>query len=453
MRAANSAAPQVPRRAPWRRVEPEIPEAFAGLLQPMRYKVYYGGRGSAKSHSVARVALAEGACKPQNEPWRVLCTREIQNSIRESVHQLLAEQIAAMGIGDLYEIQDAVIRGRPRTQAAGTEFIFSGLRYKIDSIRSIENIKRCLVEEAHTVRKTSWEKLTPTIRVPGSEIWIVFNPELETDETYQRFVVHPPRDSIVRKVTWRDNPWFSDELRAELRETRRRSEDDYLNIWEGFTRQTLDGAIYANELREAQAQGRITKVPYDEAHPVNTYWDLGWADKTAIWFVQKIGFEYRAIDYVEDQQRKLTHYVKILQDRGYIYDRHFLPHDGGARELRTGQSAEEIIEGMGYEATVLPRTDPSLGINAARTLFGQCWFDEERCADGLHALRHYRYEVDPETGQFSQRPLHDQNSHGADAWRTFAMSKKETRGRPQLKPPTIRPRFLHPRAAGQAWMR
>ena len=119
----------------WRRVEPEIPAVFGGLLTPKRYKVYYGGRGSAKSHSIAKVLLAEAASKPQNDSWRVLCAREIQNSIKESVHQLLTEQVKIIGVEDLFDIQDQVIKGRPKTQAEGSEFFFSGLRHKIDSIK------------------------------------------------------------------------------------------------------------------------------------------------------------------------------------------------------------------------------------------------------------------------------------------------------------------------------
>jgi phage terminase large subunit len=382
---------------------------------------------------------------------RVLCAREIQKSIDQSVHHLLESQIRMLDLGRFYQVQDHKILGREGTRAAGTEFFFMGLRFNVDSIMSAESIDRVWVEQAEHVRKTSWDKLIPTIRKKGSEIWITLNPELETDESYDRFVKNPPEDAWVRKVTWRDNPWFGETTGpADMRTTRQRSEDDYLNVWEGHPKQTLEGAVYAREMREAQAEGRITKVPYDRRHPVSTYWDLGWADKTSIWFVQKVAFEYHVIDYHEDRHRTFEHYIRVLQGKGYAYDRHHLPHDGGSKDLKTGTSCEEILKDAGYTVTVLDRTDPALGINAMRTIFPQLWFDEERCADGLHALRHYRFEVDQDTGQYSSRPLHDEHSHGADAMRAFAMSKKERRARPELTPP--RRRVELPRNAAQRWM-
>lgn len=436
----------------WRRnVVPEIPEACRGIMEAHRFKVLYGGRGSAKSWTAARVLLAEAASKPQAMAWRTLCSREIQKSIKESVHQVLAEQVVQMNIEDLFEIQDQLIRGRRKTQAEGAEFFFSGLRHNIDSIKSVEGIVRCWVEEAHLVRKTSWDKLIPTIRRPGSEIIITFNPELDTDETFQRFVVHPPPDAWVKKVTWADNPWFWTTTGPEdMKATKRRSEDDYQNIWGGNTRQTLEGAVYAKEMREATAEGRICRVPYDARYPVSTYWDLGFADATAIWFVQKVGFEYHAIDYHEDRQHTIEHYIRVLQGKPYMYDTDYLPHDGAAQEIRTGKSVEEIMRTAGRQVKVLSRSDPSVGINAARTIFPQIYFDQDHTAEGLQALRHYRYDVNPDTGQFSSKPLHDQWSHGADGLRTFAMAVREPRSRHiELREP-MRPLQ---RARGAAWMR
>jgi len=136
------------------------------------------------------------------------------------------------------------------------------------------------VEEAKNVSRNSWAVLIPTIRKAGSEIWVSFNPELETDETYQRFIRNPPPGAIVRKLTYRDNPWLSDVSRAEIEHLKATKPDDYLNVYEGHCRVTLDGAIYADELRAATQDGRITRVPYDESIPVQTFWDLGWADCT-----------------------------------------------------------------------------------------------------------------------------------------------------------------------------
>jgi hypothetical protein len=160
---------------------------------------------------------------------------------------------------------------------------------------------------------------------------------------------------------------------------------------------------------------RITKVPYTPTNAVDTFWDLGFTDNTCIWLVQAIGFEYRIIDYFSDSQRNINYYLDVLQRRGYIYGRDWLPHDAEAKSLGTGKSVQEIMQAHGRRVYIVPKLSVEDGINAARTIFPNCWFDEEKCADGLHALRHYRYEVDEDLGTFSKKPLHDWASHGAGA--------------------------------------
>ena len=138
---------------------------------------------------------------------RILCAREFMTSMRDSVHKLLSDQIESMGLIGFYEITQATIRGKN-----GTEFSFVGLKNNVANVKSYEGVDICWVEEAQTVSRLSWNVLIPTIRKEKSEIWISFNPELETDETYQRFVVKPPRDSVLIKINWSDNPWFPDTL-------------------------------------------------------------------------------------------------------------------------------------------------------------------------------------------------------------------------------------------------
>jgi len=184
----------------------EFPVKLACLFEPKRYKVLYGGRGGAKSWGVARALLIKGA----KDPLRILCAREFQVSIKDSVHKLLADQIEQLGLAEFYEITNTAIRGRN-----GTEFSFVGLKNNIMSIKSFEGVDICWCEEAQTISKTSWNVLIPTIRKDNSEIWVTFNPELETDDTYQRFVISPPDNAFVQKITWRDNPWFPQTLREE----------------------------------------------------------------------------------------------------------------------------------------------------------------------------------------------------------------------------------------------
>jgi phage terminase large subunit len=251
------------------------------------------------------------------------------------------------------------------------------------------------------------------------------NPELEEDETYQRFVLDPPPDALVIKINHSDNPWFPEVLRKEMEFKKAKDPDGYLNIWEGHCRRCLEGAIYAEELRRAQEDGHICKVPYDATKEVETWWDLGWADNTSIWFQQTIGFEVRIIDFYQNNLQSLQHYAQVLRGKGYVLGTCHLPHDAKAKQLGTGRSTEELLRSMGFKVKVETKLGITDGINAARTLFNACYFDEQRCADGLHSLRRYRYDVDPDTKKFSKEPLHDWASHAADAFRYMGVGALE----------------------------
>lgn len=390
-----------------------FPEKLQCLFQPSRYKILHGGRGGSKSWGIARALLVKGV----ERPLRVLCAREIQKSIKDSVHQLLTDQISAMGMAGVYDVLAKEIRG-----PNGTLFVFEGLKHNVDNIKSKEGIDICWVEEAQTVSKSSWEKLIPTIRKEGSEIWVSFNPELETDETYQRFVVKPPTGAMVVKIGYQDNPWFPSVLKQEMEDLRERDYDAYLNVWEGHCKVTLDGAIFANEIRLATKENRFTRVPYEANKPVSTFWDLGRADMTAIWFAQVVGFEFRLIDYYENSGQALTHYIKVLKEKPYIYGEHWMPHDADNELLASETTIKQQMQSAGLPARIVPKTSVIEGIDAARAIFSKCYFDSEKCADGLHALRHYRYDVDPDTKERSQKPLHDWASHGADAFRYMALA-------------------------------
>ncbi len=406
----------------------EFPEKLSCLFQPVksRYRVLYGGRGGAKSWGIARALLIKGA----KDPLRILCAREFMTSMKDSVHKLLCDQIDDLSLNGMYEITQNTIRGKN-----GTEFNFVGLRNNIANVKSIEGVDICWVEEAQTVSAVSWNTLIPTIRKEDSEIWVSFNPELETDETYQRFVLNPPDNSVVTKINWNDNPWFPDTLRLEKDSLKLRDMQAYNTVWEGICRQTVDGAVFARELQQADLENRITKVGYDPSKPVHAVFDLGWSDATAIWFVQFIGMETRLIRYIEDSQKTITDYLAKMQTYGYIYDTLWLPHDAENKTLAAaGRSIEQIVKSMGYKTRIIPRTPIADSINAARTLFRNCWFDRENCHDGLQCLRHYRYEVDPETKQFSKNPLHDQYSHGADAFRMLGLMVNEPKKRAPPKP-------------------
>ncbi len=420
----------------------EFPEVLQPLFEPKRYKVLYGGRGGAKSWGVARALLLIAASRPT----RILCARELQKSIADSVLKLLAEQIVGLGLSDFFEVQKTAIIGKN-----GSTFAFGGLRHNATGLKSFEGVDIVWVEEAQNVSKGSWDILIPTIRKNGSEIWISFNPELDTDETWVRFVKDETpeyRDMAwVQRIIWSDNPWFPETLDKERRTLQARDPVAYLTVWDGHCRQTLDGAIYAAEIIAATSAGRITRVPYDATKPVHTFWDLGWSDKTSIWFAQAIGFEYRIIDFLQDSQKTVQHFLTELQGRGYVYGTDYLPHDAQAKTLASGgRSIEQIMRAAGRTVNIIPRLAVADGINAARTMFANCWFDQDKCADGLQALRRYRYDVDQATGQMSREPLHDENSHAADAFRYLAVSLRAPTAKKKAGP-------LPPsRSGGTSWM-
>ena len=391
----------------------EFPHKLQILFQKSRYKVLYGGRGGAKSWGVARALLILGA----KSPIRILCAREYQTSIKDSVHKLLCDQITALGLDTFYEITQAQIRGKN-----GSEFNFVGLKNNVANVKSYEGVDICWVEEAQTVSRHSWNVLIPTIRKQDSEIWVTFNPELETDETYQRFVLNPPPDCLVAKINWSDNPWFPETLRHEKDALKARDPAAYATVWEGICRRTVDGAIFAKEMEMAELEERITRVPYDATKPVHAVFDLGWADNTAIWFIQFIGMEIRVIRYLEANQQTISWYLAEMQKFGYMYDTLWLPHDAQNKTLAAnGRSIEEIVRAAGYSVRIIEKVPVLDSINAARTIFPKCWFDRINTEAGLQCLRHYRYDVDPETGQFSKKPLHDIYSHGADAFRYIGL--------------------------------
>lgn len=388
------------------------PKAFAELFEPHRFKVYYGGRGGAKSTAFANALLAQAYA----QPLRVMCTREIQNSIKDSVHALLKDRIAAIGLNDFYDVQEAQIVG-----ANGSRFFFAGLARNPDSLKSAEGVDRCWVEEGSSVSRGSWDKLIPTIRKPGSEIWVSYNPGLKSDAVHQIFHVEGRTGAMLRKVSWRDNPWFSEESKQEMEDLKRSDHDKYLHIWEGEFMQFADGAIYGKQLKACKEGGRIIRLPIETGEPVHTFWDLGRNDSTAIWMMQHIGPQHRFIDYYESRLEDLEHYVRVLKDRGYLYGTHHLPHDVEHDILGMPETRRKMLEKMGIKPLVVVPRIPHIneGIELTRKRFGSCWFDEVRCERGLECLSNYQFLFDEKYDTFRQTPAHTWASHGADAFRMF----------------------------------
>jgi phage terminase large subunit len=391
-------------------LECEIPEKLGFLFEPHRYKVLYGGRDGAKSHSVARALLIQGAEKP----LRIGCFREVQKSIRDSVHKLLSDLIEDMGMSSLYQVLQTEIRG-----SNGTEFAFAGLSAQTrDSIKSFEGLDRAWIEEAQSLAKRSWDILIPTIRKPGSEIIATLNPDMDTDDTYQRFIVNPPPTAKVVHVNFSDNPWRSRVLDEERERMQREKPDDYKHIYLGQCRPAMEGAIYYGEVSALRQSGRLCNAPYDPMLKVHVITDLGFNDYMSLLLVQRLGSEIRIIRYIEDRQRYIPSYSQELRELKLNFGKLYLPHDGKAKHL-TGASAQEQFTALGWDVEIVQDIGLEQGIRKAREVFPRVYVDKTNAVELLNRLGRYRRRVNAE-GQAST-PVHDDESHGADGFRYLAI--------------------------------
>ena len=394
-------------------IDARFPRKLAFLFKPARYKVARGGRGSGKSWGFARALILRCADKTT----RVLCTREIQKSIQQSVHQLLSDQIAALGLSEVFEILQTEIRG-----PNGSCFYFSGLSdVTATALKSFEGVDICWCEEAQAISAKSWKTLVPTIRKPGSEIWVTYNPELESDPTHEMFVTSPPPDCVSVLMNYNDNPYFPEVLENERKHAQATMKPaDYAHVWEGRCKPAIDGAIYFDEIALAEVEGRVRDVPADPLLKTHAIWDLGWNDSMSIVLVQRSASELRIVDYIEDSHRTLDDYVRQLKAMPLNWGIHYLPHDGFSKDYKTGKSAQEICEALGLAVEPIPNMAIEDGIRAARMSFGRMYFDKTKAARLIECLKRYRRHIN-KTTQEASSPLHDEYSHGADAFRYTAI--------------------------------
>lgn len=389
-------------------IDAALPEYAEGLREPHRHKCLYGGRGGSKTWTVARQLLLDA----HESPLRVLCAREIQNSIRDSVHRTLVDQSAFLGLP--YLVTDNEIR-----HPNGSLFIFKGLRTNVESIKSLEGIDRCWVEEANRVSKPSWDILLPTIRKSGSEIWVTFNTGEESDPAYQMFVVNPLPDTWTRKVGWEDNPWFHEltdliRLRDHAYAT---DPDAAANIWGGEPSQATDAQILRGKwlVREFETR-QVWHGPYYGA-------DFGFAvDPSACvkcWVedcpqaglpnLQRLYVEYESyhvgLELDDTAQRwKMEvpgceeHIIRADSARpesiSYL-KRHGLPHIVGAVKGE-GSVKDGIAHLRQYERIVI----------------------HPRCVNTQAEAKNYKYKVDERTGEVIQPTIIiDKWNHAIDALR------------------------------------
>lgn len=403
----------------------EVPKEFKVLFDldsDLRHIVLYGGRASGKSTSVALSLLILG----MNKKLRILCTREVQNSIADSVHKLLADLISKYKL-NTWEVQKDIIRNKQ----TGSEIFFKGLHNNSQSIKSIEGIDIVWVEEAQSVSADSINTLVPTIRKTGSRLIWTFNRLTENDPVWELIVKKADNRTFVQKINSDAiESLLSKEIIEEREKMRIDNSEMFDHVWLGEPMTAKTGSVFGKQLAQARSEGRITKVPYDASTGVYTAWDLGIGDSTVIWSFQVVGREIHFIDHYEGSNEDLGHYISYIQNKPYQYTTHFLPHDSKARELQTGMTRVEFFNNHGiYNIEVLRPTNFSLGQDdidlVARPKFSLCWFDEEKCQRGLECLRAYHYEYDDKNKLLRNKPEHDWSSHSSSAFIYALMAKTE----------------------------
>ena len=404
----------------------QTPRVFLPLLQPARYKGAWGGRSSGKSHFFAELLIE----RMISQPTRAVCIREIQKSIKESVKRLLEDKINAFGVEQLFEVLETEIRCKN-----GGHIIFQGMQnHTAQSIKSLEGYDIAWVEEAQTLSAFSLKLLRPTIRKDNedgeAELWFSWNPDDEEGAVDMLLRgAYNIKDAVVVEANYLDNPFCPPSMKKEAEEDKARDYDDYLHVWMGHYKRTLEGAVYAKEIRKAYEEKRVCRVLPIAGKPVETFWDLGKRDHTAIWFAQLNMGEYRILDFYQNRGEFLDHFVKVLKEKNYLYGTFYLPHDGNNERLNAKSIAHDLRVMMpGHTVKVLDRMSrKATGISAVRKIFPMCYFDEEKTKQGLKRLGQFQFEVN-ENGSYNKtEPEHDENSDAADAFAQLALSLKEPR--------------------------
>jgi hypothetical protein len=269
----------------------------------------------------------------------------------------------------------------------------------------------------------AWDYVRPILAENGGWALFVYTPRGKNHGSELYDLARHRGDWFAERLTVEDTGAIGREVIAEERASGMSEtlvQQEYFCSFEAAN----EGSYYGRLLEEAEQAGRVTRVPHQPEFAVDTWWDLGIGDSTAIWFCQRAGLECHLIDYCECNGEGLAHYAKVLQERGYVYGRHWAPHDVEARELGTGKSRLEVAKGLGLDFRVAPRLPVEDGIEAVRNLLPRCWFDADKCREGLRALKSYHRDYQERRQTYLPHPAHDWSSHGADAFRTGAVTLK-----------------------------
>jgi phage terminase large subunit len=404
------------------------PRLFVPLYQKKkRFKILYGGRGSGKSWQVARFLIANG----YQRKIRVLCCREIQRSVKDSVHRLLADQIEALGMKNDYIVTDREIKG-----TNGTLFLFEGLYRNVTKVKSLEGIDYCWIEEGESITEESLDILIPTIRKPGSEIIITFNPKRDDDPTYERFITHKRDDSWILQANYYNNPYFDEPLKSEMEYCKKHHYSKYLHIWEGQPITDYDTLVYRyNHKVNCTTQ----EYKYSEGLETWTGWDFGVADDTAILFFQilqvpqsdefPLGVRINVFDEYVNNNKAAEHYREVVDAKKYIIDRHACDPSGANR----GSDLDSWIDKL--------RVNPRRGnidwhfeyshkysvaemIDNANDYIHAIRYNPQQVPQFHKCMRHWQYKTDKDGKMvLPPKPEHDSYSHVGTALYYFIINR------------------------------
>lgn len=445
-------------------IEPEIglPEKLIPVFHgEADVRGSYGGRGSAKTRSFAKMAAVWGMRFGQaGVSGIILCARQFMNSLDDSSLEEVKRAIEDEPVlFAYYEVGEKFVKSRD----GRISFAFAGLDRNIASVKSKGRILLCWVDEAEPVTELAWTTLIPTLREEGdgwnAELWVTWNPARKGSPTDKRFRgSSDPRYKVVQ-LNWRDNPKFPAKLERDRQRDLNERPDQYEHVWEGDYVTVIEGAYYAKHLTKAKSEGRIGRVAADPLMTLRAFCDIGGtgarADAFSIWIAQFVGKEIRVLDYYEAVGQPLSKHLEWMREREYMPTKcqFFLPHDGATQDKVYDVSYESALKAAGYKVDVIPNQGKGAAksrIEAARRLFPSMWFnkppDVQKTPEGwyesptveagIDAIGWYHEKKDEERG-IGLGPEHDWASHGADAFGLMAVAYEAPK--PKDKPIKYKP--------------
>lgn len=405
------------------RLPPKLRPVFVGRAD---VRGAWGGRGSAKTRTFAKMAAVHGMRYGQaGIKGQILCARQFMNSLEDSSLEEVKRAIEdEPALASYFEVGDKYVKSRD----GNVWFSFAGLDRNISSVKSKGRILLCWVDEAEAVPEASWVTLIPTLREEGedwnAELWVTWNPARKGSAVDTRFRrVTDPLVKVV-EVNWRDNPKFPDKLERERQRDLEQRPEQYDHIWEGGYVAVVEGSYYAKSIAKAKLGKRIGRVAADPLMTLRLFCDIGGtgarADAFSIWVAQFIGKEIRVLDYYEAVGQPLATHVAWMRERDYTPPKAqiWLPHDGETHDKVFSVSPESALIQAGYRVTIVPNQGKGAAmkrVEAGRRLFPSIWFNEDTTQPGIDALGWYHEKKDEIRG-IGLGPDHDWSSHGADAF-------------------------------------